>query len=251
MTSYRLSSPAPGVFFAEGPSVNWVIVAGSRGPVLIDTGYPADADAVRASLHESGWQVSDLVAILITHGHGDHIGNAAALADEAGCPVYADADELPNIRREILEQVGVSELLPHLFRPGVARWALHAIKAGGKNAVPVASVLPFPEDAAERLGVEVAAVRLPGHTRGHSGYLLPAHDVLVVGDALVTAHPTSPLHGPQLLPTVFHGSPAAAREALGALGGIPARIVLPGHGPLLRTTPADAAARAAASAPVF
>lgn len=251
MTSYRLSSPAPGVFFAEGPSVNWVIVAGSRGPVLIDTGYPADAASVRASLREAGWEVSDLVAILITHGHGDHIGNAATLADEAGCPVYADPDELANVRREILEQISVADLLPHVFRPGVVRWALRAIKAGGKKAAPVASVLPFPDDAVEQFGVEIAAVRLPGHTRGHSGYRLPAHGVLIAGDALVTAHPTSPLHGPQLLPSVFHGSPAAAREALGALGGIPARIVLPGHGPLLRTTPADAAARAAPSGSAF
>lgn len=246
MSSYRLSSPVEGVFFVQGPSVNWVIVAGTEGAVLIDTGYPGDADAVRASLGEAGYAVADLAAILITHGHGDHQGNAAALAAEAGCPVYADPAELPNIRRDILEQVAVPDLLPHLFRRGVLRWALHAIRAGGKSAAPVVAVNAFPRavDARRRFGVEIVPVPLPGHTRGHTAYLLPAQGVLVVGDALVTAHPTSGLQGPQLLPSVFHGSPSGAAQALARLDPVSAQFVLPGHGPLLRSTPAQAAARA-------
>ncbi|MCE4026025.1 MBL fold metallo-hydrolase [Microbacterium sp. Au-Mic1] len=247
MSSYRLSSPVDGVFFVQGPSVNWVIIAGTEGAVLIDTGYPGDADAVRASLREAGYAIPDLTAILLTHGHGDHLGNAAALAAEAGCPVYSDPAELPNIRRQILEQVAVPDLIPHLFRRGVLRWALHAIRAGGKSAAPVAAVSAFP-DAAEargRFGVEIVPVPLPGHTRGHTAYLLPAHDVLVAGDALVTAHPTSGLHGPQLLPSVFHGSPSGAALALARLSPVAARFVLPGHGPLVQSTPAQAAARAA------
>lgn len=44
MTSARsalsLTEVASGVFFARGPSVNWVVLTEGGGVTLIDTGYP-------------------------------------------------------------------------------------------------------------------------------------------------------------------------------------------------------------------
>lgn len=252
---------SPSVAFVQGPSVNWVIVDAPSGAVLIDAGYPADHDAVVASIEQAGHRVSDLVAILLTHGHGDHLGNAAALSGQAGCPVFAAADELPNVRREILEQVSIRDILPHVFRPGVAAWSIHALRAGGTKAAPVPDVRALPDDAelARLLGVRIVPVRLAGHTAGHVGYYLPDDDVLVAGDALVGGHPTSRLTGPQLLPTVFHASPQRAADALDALTAPTAPAasiasvaptVLPGHGPVITGRLADvvAAARARGSA---
>lgn len=235
-----------GVTFVEGPSANWVIVAGVHGPVLIDTGYPADFLSVTRSLKDAGFAATELVAILITHGHGDHIGNAVTLAEIAECPVFGHVNELPNIRREILEQVSIRALLPHLFRRDVLSWARHAVKAGGKKAKPVLNVRPFPPEGPERdaIGIDLQPVPLPGHTGGHTGYLLRSAQVLVAGDALVTAHPTSLILGPQLLPSVFHGSPARAFQALQGLVSVGAKVVLPGHGPAARGTPAEIATRA-------
>lgn len=79
-------------------------------------------------------------------------------------------------------------------------------------------------------------VHTPGHTDGHSAYLLPGSGILVSGDALVTAHPTSRIKGPQLLPAMFHTDRTRTLESLSVLEYLDADTVLPGHGPAYRGT---------------
>ena len=136
----RSTTVADRVHLVQGPSVNWIIVEGDLGPVLIDTGYPGDGAAVTATLGALGYAVEDVRAILLTHGHSDHIGNATFIAGLAECDILASRDEIPNVRREVLEQVGLADVQPHLERPGVADWVSHAVEAGGLEVVPPASV---------------------------------------------------------------------------------------------------------------
>jgi glyoxylase-like metal-dependent hydrolase (beta-lactamase superfamily II) len=252
-TTTRASTVTDGVHFVQGPAVNWIIVEGELGPILIDTGYPGDGAAVTAALGALGYAVEDVHAILLTHGHGDHIGNAAFIAGLADCDVLAARDEIPNVRRDVLEQVGLADVQPHLERPGVASWLNHAVEAGGLEVVAptaVVAVEAVPE-LRGALGVEIRPIPLPGHTRGHLGFLLVEHGVLVAGDALITAHLTSPHDGPQLLPEMFHGDLQRARQSLTKLAGLPASIVLPGHGPAFFGSPAQAAAEALAFGSAF
>lgn len=95
------------------------------------------------------------------------------------------------------------------------------------------------------------AVKLAGHARGHTGYYLPDHKALIVGDALVSGHPTCRLNGPQLLPTVFQGSASTAIEALDDIADSPAHITLPGHGPPLEVTAYAAAHQARETGSAF
>jgi glyoxylase-like metal-dependent hydrolase (beta-lactamase superfamily II) len=64
--------------------------------------------------------------------------------------------------------------------------------------------------------------------------------VLITGDALVTAHPVARATGPQLCPPMFNHDEAAGLDSLHALAGLPADVVLPGHGPAYRGSPASA-----------
>ncbi|MET8644862.1 MBL fold metallo-hydrolase [Streptomyces sp. NPDC004074] len=82
----------------------------------------------------------------------------------------------------------------------------------------------------------------PGHTAGHSAYHLPDRGILITGDALVTAHPTSRRSGPQLLHDMFHTDRSRALDALEAIELVDAEVIAPGHGPAYRGLPKEAVA---------
>src|SRR5215831_4826532 len=85
MTVVKVS---PGIWRAGTRFVNWYIVdCGSRGITLVDAGLPAYERKLARSLGEIGRDARDIRAVILTHGHLDHIGMAAALA-RLGASVY-------------------------------------------------------------------------------------------------------------------------------------------------------------------
>jgi glyoxylase-like metal-dependent hydrolase (beta-lactamase superfamily II) len=234
----------PGIHFVQGPASNWTVLVAGSGVALIDAGYPADLPLVEESIRRAGGRPEDLSSILVTHGHSDHIGSIGALVERYGPRVFGHPEELPNITRTELHQIGVGDILPRVWRPRVARWTVHAIRAGGLADVGVRTAQPFPDGSTTFAGHTVEAVPIPGHTPGHTAYLLRDAGILITGDAIVTAHPTTATAGPQLLAPMWHTDPDAARDNLRAIATIPARVILPGHGPLLEATPASVVAEA-------
>jgi hypothetical protein len=107
----------------------------------------------------------------------------------------------------------------------------------------LASVETFADDVLDVPGHPVP-VHTPGHTSGHCALHLPERGVLVVGDAMMTEHAVAPATGPQLLPDFFNRDTDLARASLQALSDLAADVVVPGHGPAFRGTPAAAVSAA-------
>ncbi|MCP2366052.1 glyoxylase-like metal-dependent hydrolase (beta-lactamase superfamily II) [Agromyces flavus] len=218
--------------FVHTPHVNWSIYAGPDGVTLIDAGYVGQRDLLVASLQIIGCRVEDVSAVLLTHGHADHLGGAAWLAATFGTRVYAHPLEVRNVRRDVVEQAGVADLVRQAWRPGVLRWALDILPLLDRNpalGVPDVAAIPMRDGEADVPG-HPRVILVEGHTTGHTAFDFEGEGVLVVGDCLATRHGTSHLAGPQLLPSVFHHDLAGARETLGQLRGSSSRVVVPGHG---------------------
>ncbi|NUP23054.1 MAG: MBL fold metallo-hydrolase [Streptomyces sp.] len=235
---------ADGTYLVHGSNTNWVILTEGDAVTLIDTGYPGDRAKLLASLKEVGSAPEAVKAVLITHAHTDHLGNAEYLRATYGTPIYLHEAEVPHARREFLHQVDVGTVLRNGWRPGVLPWAVHAIRSGGTAHVPVSSPEPFPAAGPLDLPGRPVPVHTPGHTDGHCAYHLPDAGVLIAGDALVSGHPTSRIQGPQLLPDMFHRERAQALASLDVLEGLKGDVLLPGHGPLHRGSVREAALQA-------
>ncbi|GAA1880092.1 MBL fold metallo-hydrolase [Williamsia serinedens] len=234
------------VHFVHTDHVNWVVLQDHSGVTLIDGGYPKQVDAVEASLREVGASPADIRGALVTHAHVDHIGGLRVLAERHGFPVYADPVEVHHVRREYLEQAGPADLAPLAWRPRVALWLLEVSRLGVLDRSGIDDAQAFPTAGELPLPGRPRPVACPGHTSGHSTYLVGDGHVLVSGDALITAHGTTALHGPQCLHKAFHHDLATNRASVQALAALDVDVILPGHGPAFHGPIADAVATALA-----
>ena len=141
-----------------GPiGTNCYVVRANRGAeeaVVIDPG----ADASQLRLELAGMSTR-CVAILITHGHWDHLGGVADLAEATSAPVYMAEDE-----RVLLEDV-------NSFVPQGVRLRPYTPDHGLQG-----------DETLELAGIEFETVRVPGHSPAHLAYY--ADGALFSGDVL-------------------------------------------------------------------
>jgi glyoxylase-like metal-dependent hydrolase (beta-lactamase superfamily II) len=144
-----------------GPiGTNCYVVRASRGAseaVVIDPS--GDAAQLRLELARAG---ATAVAILITHGHWDHLLGVADLADGTGAPVYMAEDE-----RALLEN------LPDLVPQGVV----------ARGYTP--DTFLHGDETLELAGISFETVSVPGHSPAHLAY--HADGCLFSGDVLFSS----------------------------------------------------------------
>ncbi|MCC9178372.1 MBL fold metallo-hydrolase [Arthrobacter sp. zg-Y750] len=238
---YTLTEPAAGIFFVQGPASNWIILREAKRFTLVDGGYRGDLPLVLASIREAGLAPDDAVAVLITHAHVDHTGAAAHFAQHYGTPVLCSSGELNHLRGEEKFSVTPLQIVRRAWQPRVFRWAVHVLRSGGAAGHPAPSAAAWDDALLAGLPGSPVAVPTPGHTPGHTAFYLSRAKAVITGDALVTGHAISAWNGPQLLHPMFHHDGARVDSALAILSKLDACLLLPGHGPAVRTGIREAA----------
>lgn len=239
---------AEGVYRVADGVVNWYAVTdGEDGLAIVDAGWPRSLGAITAALGQLGRSPSDVDAILLTHGHPDHVGAAEHLRRESGAPVLAARDEAERVRGKAPGSSPfrlVPGLTTQLWRPTAAKFIGEATVKGFLMPTWVEEVEPF--DIGDVLDVpgKPTVIATPGHTPGHVSFAFGERGVLISGDAIATRDPVTGATGPRLLHDVVTEDSARARESLAAVGGVEADVLLAGHGEPWRGAMSDAAAQA-------
>jgi len=235
MPRLTLTQVADNVHLAETGLVNWGLLTDGQDVTLVDAGYPGDHDRVVESLTRIGRRVEDVTAVVVTHAHIDHIGTLPRLLQRTDASVYMSETETHHARREYLQQATEKDVALQSARsPRTLLWTLRIVAVGATKKVslddPLACVPGVPLDVPGR----PVPVPTPGHTTGHNGYHLPGAGAVFSGDALGTAHPTTAIDGPQLLPSFFAHDPGETARTIDALSALDGDLLLPGHGPVWR-----------------
>lgn len=232
----RIEQVTDGVHVVTGTNVNWTLVTDGDAVTVVDAGYPNDGATLLASLEAIGRSPQDVQAVLLTHAHLDHMGGIPTLLARHEVPVHTGSVETAHAHRDHLEQITPLQMLRQCTHRAGVVWVAQTLRAVLPHAsMSVPSTVAVPFDEPLDLPGRPVPVSTPGHTSGHTAYLLPDHGVVLTGDALVTDHPL--LSGPprpQLLPSVFSEDEDEMVESLRTIGRLGADVVVPGHGPVTR-----------------
>ncbi len=169
---------APRVHRVEEAYTNWYVVEEDGRLTIVDTGFPRSWRSLQAALDELGRSPADVGAVVLTHGHFDHVGSARRLADAWGVPLYAHPLELPYL-------TGLSDFPPRDPTMGGAMAQMsrfmpdHGYDLGDRlRELPADGSLP---------GLSGWRwLHTPGHTPGHVSLYREADGVLLAADAFAT-----------------------------------------------------------------
>jgi glyoxylase-like metal-dependent hydrolase (beta-lactamase superfamily II) len=210
------------VCFIEDPATE-------HGWTLVDAGMPKSADNILAEVKKRFGSDVRPNAIVLTHGHFDHVGAIVDLVKHWDVPVYAHEQELPYLTG----QKSYPEPDPTVEGGLVAKMSPYF----PNEPVDLGEhVRALPSDGSVPGMPDWKWIHTPGHSPGHVSFFRAQDRSLIVGDAFVTVKQES-LYKVLVQEQEISGPPRylttdwnAAWESVRKLEELKPSVAVTGHG---------------------
>jgi glyoxylase-like metal-dependent hydrolase (beta-lactamase superfamily II) len=203
--------------------------AGDREWVLLDAGLTGAGSVIRRVARERFGDRSRPEAIVMTHGHFDHVGALEGLAAEWDVPVYAHDLEHPYLNGRAAYPSGDPMVGGGLVAALSPFYPTRPVNLGSR-------LRSLPQDGSVPAMPGWRWLHTPGHSPGHVSFWREADRTLVVGDAFVTTAQES-IYATALQKPEMHGPPRyftidweKAGASVTALAALEPELVITGHG---------------------
>jgi glyoxylase-like metal-dependent hydrolase (beta-lactamase superfamily II) len=190
---------------------NCFCIEDGNNAILIDTSWAPYKEKI-----EKDCEGKNVRLIVLTHGHIDHIQNAAALSKALNAPIAMHKADYALTRNNMEEPMSANTLLGKIALASIQKSLRH-----DKAELFEPKVFLSDGDALDNYGVRATIIGLPGHTKGSIGILAGDSD-LFVGDALMNiVYPARSL---------LYGNRADMIKSAQKISGFKSAIVHFGHG---------------------
>jgi len=226
---------APGVWGMKDIFVNLYIInnPSENNWWLVDAGVSWSGSKIKGMAEILFGAGSHPAAIILTHGHFDHVGSVKKLAEEWNIPVYAHPLEVPYL-------TGLSSYPP--ADPGAGGGLMADLSfLYPKKPINIANrIVSLPQGGTIPGLPEWKYLHTPGHAPGHISLFRESDKILISGDAVVTTKAESALSimfqlkklsGP---PKYFTSDWLSAASSVKQLADLEPEIIASGHGRPLR-----------------
>lgn len=203
--------------------------AGSDDFVLVDAGMPHSAKEIISVVEERFGENKKPRAIILTHGHFDHVGAIIELVEKWNIPVYAHSLELPYLTGKERYPKPDTSVEGGMVAKMSAMFPIEPINLAHRvQALPADGTVPFLP--------EFRWIPTPGHSRGHVSLYREKDQALIVGDAFVTVKQEylykvltqeQEISGP---PRYLTTDWLAAKESVIKLEALKPKVAITGHG---------------------
>jgi glyoxylase-like metal-dependent hydrolase (beta-lactamase superfamily II) len=158
-----------------GLGVNCYLIKTDTGNLLIDTGYSTKRDKLLVGLNKVGCKPGNLKAIVITHGHGDHIGNCAYLRKMFGAKIIMHGGDSEIVEHEDTSIHGIGKIIL-----GITSFLVRIGEI--EHFIPDLYIEDGYDLSGE--GINAKVIHIPGHSKGSIG-ILTSNGELFCGDIVM------------------------------------------------------------------
>jgi hydroxyacylglutathione hydrolase len=195
-----------------GYGANCYLIKIDAGYILIDTGFSPKRADLEKRLEYAGCKPENLNLIVLTHGHGDHIGNCAYLRARYSAHVAMHRGDSEMVERGDMDTHALNRMLLRMIA---------LIFGLGKIERFKPDIYLEEGDGLSEYGFDAKVLHIPGHSNGSIGILTAGGD-LFCGDLFVNV--TKPVKHSIVTDAV------AFNASVERLKSLIIKNVYPGHG---------------------